>query len=1216
LAQIPKIVAQQFRTHARAKVLDTRERPVKDNFKISPQPGNNKHTLPLRLRSGFWKGGDMKSGPLEPRTTKRFLSTTLFVLLFSVPLFAQGNFGRILGSVKDSTGAVLPGASISVIDTQRGLARTVTSDEAGLYNAPTLTPGTYTVRVEFPGFKTLFRENVVVEVGSEIRVDLAIEPGQQSEAVTVNEAIPLVDTTSGTLGGVLENAAINDMPLNGRNYQNLLNLIPGVMIQPGGSPWTQSSNNTRPDETVFMVDGVFNANYVDRRPIANMPSPFTDGATILPIDAIQEFKLEENPKAEYGGLAGAVVNVGIRTGTNLYHGSAYAFGRSDRWAARNYFNPSGPKQPTELEQFGGVVGGPIMKDRLFFFGGYEGLRSFVGNALGMLVPATGSLGGDPVHSMVDALNVLQASGVTPSPVSLKLMGCTPAPPYACTGGLIQNAPAKTTTYNSGFPNTNASDNEIGKIDYRLNSKHSLNGMVLIGNYLGNGEDHPITAKYWQNGNPIRTYTVTSNWIWTASPRVLNDFRFGFSNPHQTLVPNDANLSANGKDYPLNTGITSTGGFPSVDISPGFGNGILGSWRGRPQQYNNPVFDFQDNLSYLWGKHSFKFGGEFAHIHTDYNLHDTRGRIQFRGKQTFAGSTSLEDFFAGKPAKAFQLVGPTLRQMNWTSTAAFFQDDWRIAPRFMLNLGLRWSFVSPFKEANGLLGGFDPLKGLVQQGQPGYDSVFKPDYKNFSPRVGFNWDITGKGTTVLRGGSSVVYSMYTPAQFMQSNPQSFAGGAISLVPTGACTVAVAPGVKCPSTFGGTITTGNAVILGSFLDWNNVVFPKDAGFSCTPGSGACSIVTMDPNLKYPYVVNWNIGIQHAFTNDLSLDVSYVANHGDRLSGRRDINMADPVTGVRPYDGRFPYLKFIDQTQNFVRSNYNSLQATLTQRFSRGVSFKAGYTYGHGLDSGSLNRFALTPQDSRYPGLEYASSDSDVRHRLTITGSYEIPGIKGYAQLLQGWKLNTIVNIQTSQPWNVDDTGNDFSGTGELADRWNFYGNPKDFRSGGSGIGYCDFSNGSAAVICSRQSQVSGISTSLPASVAQRCLSVAPDLGTLHDGGCYVSGNSVMVPPKAGTFGTMGRNIFRDSGFKNVDLSVFKTFKFSERYSAQFRAEFFNLFNHPIIANPYGSANGSQLGWDPSSPGAFGSGSATPDVAAGNPLVGSGSSRVMQLGLKLTF
>src|SRR2546429_1168075 len=176
------------------------------------------------------------------------------------------------------------------------------------------------------------------------------------------------------------------------------------------------------------------------------------------------------------------------------------------------------------------------------------------------------------------------------------------------------------------------------------------------------------------------------------------------------------------------------------------------------------------------------------------------------------------------------------------------------------------------------------------------------YKNFSPRVGFNWDITGKGTTVLRGGSSVIYSFYTPAQWMQSSPQSFGGGAFHLVPTGACTVAVSPGTPCPSTFGGTITTANAVIPGSFLDWNNVVFPKGAVFSCTEAV-PCNIVTVDSNLKYPYIVNWNFGVQHALTNDLSLDVSYVGNHGDRLSGRRDINMVDPVTGDRPYAAKFP-------------------------------------------------------------------------------------------------------------------------------------------------------------------------------------------------------------------------------------------------------------------------------------------------------------------------
>ena len=350
----------------------------------------------------------------------------------------------------------------------------MTTDNAGEYNAPQLLPGTYTVRAEANGFKKLDRENVVLEVGKEVRVDLIVQPGTQAQTITVTEAIPLVETTNATLGGTLNNASINDLPLNGRNFQSLLGLRPGVMLQPGGSPWTQSTNNVRPDETSWMVDGILNANAFDARPVAGASSPFTDGATILPVDAIQEFNLMENPKAEYGGKPGAMVNVGIRSGTNNLHGTAYAFGRDGSWDARNLFNP--PPQatlPLELEQFGAAVGGPIKKDKLFFFANYEGLRSTLANAIGSSVPETASTG-DPANSMVDAINALQGAGKSVSPVSEKLLcpnavGQTlPLPPtFVCKDGYILGAHPNTTTYVSNFPNTNRSDNGIGKIDYRI-----------------------------------------------------------------------------------------------------------------------------------------------------------------------------------------------------------------------------------------------------------------------------------------------------------------------------------------------------------------------------------------------------------------------------------------------------------------------------------------------------------------------------------------------------------------------------------------------------------------------------------------------------------------------------------------------------------------------------------------------------------------------------
>src|SRR5712671_3101462 len=321
------------------------------------------------------------------RKSLQALGSLAGILLLCLPAFSQGSFGRILGTVTDQSGAVISGAAVTVLDKDRGVSRTLTTDDAGVYNAPNLTPGNYTVRAESKGFKVYERTGIILEVGREVRVDATLQPGEQNQTVTVTESVPLVETTNATLGGTLENADIVDLPLNGRDYQNLLGLRPGVMLQPGGGPWTQSANGVRPDESVWLIEGIINANFFDARPVINMPSPFTDGATILPVDAIQEFTLMENPKAEYGWKAGAIVNVGIKSGTNQLHGAAYAFGRSDSFDARNYYNVAPkPILPTQLEQFGGVVGGPVEKDKLFFFAGYEGLRSHIGNAIATTVP--------------------------------------------------------------------------------------------------------------------------------------------------------------------------------------------------------------------------------------------------------------------------------------------------------------------------------------------------------------------------------------------------------------------------------------------------------------------------------------------------------------------------------------------------------------------------------------------------------------------------------------------------------------------------------------------------------------------------------------------------------------------------------------------------------------------------------------------------------------
>ena len=1202
----------------------------------------------------------------------QLLTVTLGVLLLCTSAFAQGNAGRILGTVTDQSGGTVAGATVSVIDTARGITRTLTSDDAGEYNAPNLTPGTYTVRAEAKGFKKLERQNVVIEVGKEVRVDLTVQPGEQEQTVTVTEAVPLVETTTATLGGTLENSEIADLPLNGRDYQNLLGLRPGVMTQVGGGPWTQSTNGVRPDQSVWMVDGVINSNFFDARPIAGMPSPITDGATLLPIDSIQEFNLMENPKAEYGWKPGAVVNVGVKSGTNSFHGTAYGFYRSSAWDARNYFDfaPVGgtcslgvlaacDQTPAQLKQFGGSIGGPIKKDKLFFFANYEGLRDLIGNAFGTTggsgVPETGTSNGDAKNNMAAALNAVIAQGLTPSPLTLALTGCTATPGAStCTGGFFPSNPTNSTGFLSTLPNVNNSDNGVAKIDYHINDKNTVNGDFIIGRYIGNGEDRGFINQIFSNGYIINTWTGSGNWDYTPNSNMVNEVRFGYNRMTFDTTSNDSNIP-----NPVNTGSTLPG-FPTIKVG---GFGLFGTWHNRPQSISpNPYWDAIESLSYLKGKHALKFGGEFAHIEADSDIPDYgRGRINFSGNRAFAGSTGLEDFFAGDPGGGQFFLGNANRRMLWTTTAAFAQDDWRLTPKFTLNLGVRYSYASPIREANNLWANFDPTSptGLVQQGQPGHNTMWNPDRGDFSPRVGFAYDVNGKGTTVVRGGFSLMYESFTAVEWMNQNQfQNDSAVSLAANPTGACTVTPASITQTCSqaggqTFGGDIVVKAAKFKASQLGaWGGAgtIFPVNATISCNAAS-PCDLMGVDPNLKTPYVMNFNFGITHAFSPNLSLEVGYVGNHGGRLTGFANINQcpANPTTlvggvptnnCVGPYDSKFPAFGNINEMTNSVRSNYNSVQATLTKRMSRGVSFVVGYTYAHGLDSGSLNRFALLPQNDANPGAEYGNSDFDVRHRLTITGTYNIPGIKGFGQLFEGWQANAIATIQSSQPWTVNDYNGGpypnfpqgFSGTdrfdgggGHGTDRWDFFGNPSDFKGAANSIPFCTgFTDvggvfDSSGASCTTTTGVSNFSSPVANSAAlvANCVTKAPDKSTLADGGCFASGNSVMTPPTNGTFGTMGRNIFRDSGYIDLDFSVFKNFTFKERYGVQFRAEIFNILNHPVFENPYGASNGSSGGNnDPSNGGGFGGATGTPDVVAGNPLVGSGDSRNIQVGVKLTF
>ena len=329
---------------------------------------------------------DREVSPFASRDACSFAKQLRFatvLLFFAIPLSAQSTAGRILGTVTDQSGAAVPGATVVVTDTQRGTSRTLTADSSGDYVAADLQPGTYKVHVEAKGFKTVERPSVTIEVATDVRSDFVLQPGQVSEVVTITDEVPLVNTTSSTLGGTLSNQEINDLPLSGRNYENLLQLRPGVMRYPGGGFSTTSSNGLRAEDNSYFIEGLFNSEPYSGQAIVNGAGIAGDSATILPIDAIQEFNVQQNPPAEYGWKPGAVVNVGLKSGTNTLHGTAFAFGRDGVMDARNYFNVDpAAKTSRTLEQFGGSFGGSIIKDKLFFFGAYEGQRYNVGNSYG------------------------------------------------------------------------------------------------------------------------------------------------------------------------------------------------------------------------------------------------------------------------------------------------------------------------------------------------------------------------------------------------------------------------------------------------------------------------------------------------------------------------------------------------------------------------------------------------------------------------------------------------------------------------------------------------------------------------------------------------------------------------------------------------------------------------------------------------------------------
>src|ERR1700733_1953826 len=1063
-----------------------------------------------------------------------------FLFLFfamSLPGLAQSTAGRVLGSVSDPSGAAVTGASVIATDVERGTSRTLTTDQAGEYVAADLAPGTYKIHVEAKGFKSVERPNVVIEVATDVRADFALQTGNVSEVVTVTEDVALLNTTSATLGGTLSNKEINDLPLNGRNYENLLQLRPGVMRYPGGGFSTTSTDGLRAEDNAYFIDGLFNSEPFSGQGIINGAGIAGDSATILPIDAIQEFNVQENAPAEYGWKPGAVINVGLKSGTNSLHGTAFAFGRDgDALDARNYFNADpAAKTPRTLEQFGGSFGGAIIKDKAFFFGAYEGQRYDVGNNYSVSTPTTvglptpptptcTSVAGDCANSIPNAIADLLANHVPISHASQLISGCTVsgAGAVSCNGTGFPLNNTQSINVVQGFPNNVGVDNVIAKVDYTLNQNNSISGMYFFGNNSGTVEDFPELQSKWRSDIHTRAQVVGGTWIWTPNAQWVNEARGGYNRLYQPTLPGDLNTPASA--YGLNTGVSGpdTGGLPRIGFAGAFVPG-LGAFKWPKFQGPDSITQFIDHVSRTVGKHAFKFGGEVHRNEvTGGAFGNARGSITFLGGvaiPTGAGSTALEDFFAGDPFKASVQVGDPRRQINNWAYGAFLQDDWRATKSLTFNLGLRYEYSTVMKEAHNLLGNFDPHSktGLIQAGMNGVSGPYNPDHTNFAPRFGVAWDVTGKGNTVLRGGASLVYETINWEALLAFN-NAFG---LNNVPTGG----IIDGAG--NTAGGTITAGNLSIPPVMPQWDSGVPIYGANVSTSTlncFASPCPIMSVDRNLTTPYVWDWTLNLQHAFSPNLSLEVAYVGNHGGNLTGIRDINqppvgtdyssacVTDPNCDqdARPYNGKFPYLSNIFQMGNVYRSNYNGLQVTLNSRNYHGLSMVAGYTYAHALDDVGANwdfgYGAGLPEDSYNVGREYANSDFDIRHRLTLSLTYAIPGRTGSWQMLEGWEINSIVTLQSPQFWGPIDLGTDAAGTGPLPVsppanapiRWSFYGKPSDFKSGPTPI---PFFPGTSNAACAAEALAVDGGTA------------GASTASLTSFGCYAKGNSIMIPPPLG-------------------------------------------------------------------------------------------------------
>jgi hypothetical protein len=1064
----------------------------------------------------------------------------------SNPALAQTFRGGIHGTVEDPSGALLAGAAVKAENDGTQQAYSTVTTSAGEFTFQDLPLGSYTVSTSLTGFDSLKVAQVTVRAGSLYHLPLKLAIASVATRVEVAAAALSVDATTSVQTDDLATSTVQTIPMNGRDFTQLLTVTPGYAGY--GVGFLSAINGSQATQINWQIEGADNNDAWNNTSAVNQGGVYGIPGVLLPLDSVDEFSLVTQGGAETGRSPGGTVNLVLKSGTNRLHGSAYYYNRNEALAAAPVFAANGSDTPQKNklrdQQYGFSAGGPILRDRTFFFFSFEHQSFDIGNPTLVTEPSQAY--------QQDALALLTQYNVQPNRVSENLLtGLWPASAL--------NGKDQPDNYFNPGPENGYSNNGILKLDHAFNESNHLSLRAFVAQGHQTAPTSSFLSPYFES-SPMHVENWALVYNSTLSPRLTNQFVFGFNYFNQTF--SDADTNFNPIALGLNTGVTNPelAGAPNITIGT-FDPIGLNPYSGR----QDTTWHLNDALSYNIGKHQLRFGGEFRRSKVEeFYRTGQRGTFSFDGYQgpwagdpnvTDGNILALADFLAGYVYQSSIVTGNPARTVYANGFSFFGQDNFQVTRRLNINLGVRYDYSGPIHDGNKDLSTFIPSApgGLVLVGD-GIKSLYPSDWKNFGPRVGFALQPFDEASTVVRGGFGIAYDTVNVSPFL-GNSFIYNGG-----PNG--------------------VQGNPIGANSAqtLTLNGFTLPTDGSVIPWPTNTNFNLFSVSQNFKTPYLYNYSLNVQQSLGKAAIAQVGYVGSLGRHLLLLRDLNQAalgsdfnllpGQPNPTRPYSTQFPQFGVIDELESSGTSNYNSLQASLKLSSWHGLTSQFAYTFAHTLDYGS---FTALPQNSFDPAAEYGNSDFDTKHNFTAYLLYALPGTShGPRVLSNGWKFSSLLSFRSGAPFTVAAYG-DPSGTGENTDRPSLTGDPYQ-----------------------------GVSH------------------TVHDHQPvqWINPNSFTI--NTGQFGTMGRNQLFGPGFGDVDFTVLKDTPINERVSTQFRIEIFNLFNRINLGSPtFTGTNGiySNVPYGGSGNSGFPIGS-TNGSQFGLPGIGPGEPFNVQLALKVIF